>query len=140
MIPNWTHFGVQHAVVEVWQHKNPDDESEVIYNAFITMFLNDTPVTNDGNERVISLQSDVFDEDRYECAAECARQVVELFGRVSRMVYIFNEDSEIIEEYELDESAFLDDGVELYDETSNEPEFDQMDNVIPMIPKNRTLH
>lgn len=137
-IPNWTHFGVEHTIIELIEHHNPDDYDEVVYNGFVTIFLIDGEREKKGLEKVISLNTAIFEEDRYEAALQCASLSLDLFGRVSRNVYVFNDEGDIIDEFEIDEEDFIDNENVYLDIEDDGDVSENRKNTL--IPKKRVLH
>lgn len=147
-IPNWTHFGVEHTIIELVEHHNPEDHDDVIYNGFVTIFLIDGEREKKGLEKVISLNTAIFEEDRYDAALRCATLSLDLFGRVSRNVYVFNDEGDMIDEFEIDEEDFFDDENIYLDTEGNDTDDDNTEeettvddvSMNKLIPKKRVLH
>lgn len=131
-IPNWTYFGVERCIIELWIYE--DDDNEPVYNAAISIFLDDGNIDVD-NPKVISLSTTIYDLDKKQCAIECIKYCVELFGKVSKKTYVIRE-GEIIEELDIDDEDLMDD----FDRLDDEDEDEDDDFMTMKIPKNRTLH
>lgn len=139
MIPNWSYFDTHHCIIElILFQENEDDEP--VYNSFIVIFLDDGEKSSkkEDNQKVISINTEVYDTDKKACAIETIRHAVELFGTISRMIYVTSSDGSIIEEFELEEEDLLDDFDRL--EMDEEDDDDNEDFYSMKIPKNRTLH
>lgn len=138
-ISNWSYFGTHHCIIELIVFQE-DEDDEPVYNSFIVIFLDDGEKSSkkEDNQKVISINTEVYDTDKKACAIETIRHAVELFGTVSRMIYVTSSDGSIIEEFELEEEDLLDDFDRL--EMDEEDDNDNEDFYSMKIPKNRTLH
>jgi hypothetical protein len=134
MIPNWYYFGTHHCIIELIVFQE-DEDDEPVYNSFIVFFLDDGEESSktEDKQKVISINTEVYDTDKKACAIETIRHTVELFGSVSRMIYVTSNDGTFIEEFELEDDDLLDDFDRL--EEDDDDDFYSM-----KIPKNRTLH
>lgn len=120
-IPNWTMFGVKKALVNVFEKMI---NGEFFYSGALLIWLEDGSSDEEYEEKTITIFTDVVMDDSRKCAVIVAETAANLFEEVGSKVYVFNEDSEIIEEFDLNEEEIDLDGINLesYGFTEQEPE------------------
>jgi hypothetical protein len=96
---NWTLFGVHLTSIELHEYYSEEDDCH-FYNSSITISL-DNGLTKEF-EQVVTLFTDIWQEDPIFCAVDTALSVNNLFS-LSRYVLIFNQDGSQIGEFFLPE-------------------------------------
>ena len=99
-IPNWSMFGVTRAVVNVFKKEH---EGGVLYTSALLIWLNDGVEVEEGEEKTITIFTDVVLGDPKKCAMIVAEYASSLFNELTSYVYVFGDDGEIIDEFDLND-------------------------------------
>lgn len=99
-IPNWSMFGVTRAVVNVFKKEH---EGGVLYTSALLIWLNDGVEVEEGEEKTITIFTDVVLDDPKKCAMIVAEYASSLFNELTSYVYVFGDDGEIIDEFDLND-------------------------------------
>jgi hypothetical protein len=99
-ISNWTLFGVHLTSIELYVYYSEENDCH-FYNSSITISL-DNGLTKEF-EQVVTLFTDIWEEDPVLCAVDTALSVNNLFS-LSRYVMIFNQDGSQMGEFFLPEN------------------------------------
>lgn len=112
---NWSVLSTHWVAIEIYKmkKKNGDQESDV-YNPTITISVDDYTkeigeVPDISEQKVISISSDRFFTESRVAAIFAFQYVKELFLNLSEKVFVYNENQELIEEFDLKD--FIDEEV-----------------------------
>nr|QMP82896.1 MAG: hypothetical protein [Caudoviricetes sp.] len=104
-IPNWAMFGARNVVINIFENVI---NGEILYSGALLFWLHDGVSEEDENyeEKTITLHTDVVLDDPKKCALIVAEYASNLFEELSSMVYVFNEEADIIMEFDLNDEEF----------------------------------
>lgn len=104
-IPNWAMFGAKNVVINIFENVI---NGEFLYSGALLIWLNDGQKEEDEDyeEKTVTIFTDVVIDDPKKCALIIAEYASNLFEELSSMVYVFNEDHEVIKEFDLNDEEF----------------------------------
>lgn len=104
-IPNWSMFGTRNVVINIFENVI---NGEFLYSGALLFWLNDGKAEGDEGfeEKTVTIFTDVVLDDPKKCALIVAEYASNLFQELSSLVYVFNEESEVIMEFDLNDEEF----------------------------------
>lgn len=81
-------------VITLIRYVNPKDRDDFLYNAQVTFMTGDDHY----QEKTFVMQSAIYDTNKLNACYSCARLALSLFGAVSTLAYVFDEEMNLIED------------------------------------------
>lgn len=107
-VKNWNVFGTHWVAIEVYRMTKPAEEGEeerYYYNPAITICIDDFSTAgeppNEDDQKVITFSLDRFFTESKVAAIFAFQYIKELFVKLSVNVYVFDENHELLEEFDL---------------------------------------
>lgn len=103
-VKNWNVFATHWVAIEIYRMgKEVDGEIKYYYNPALTISLDEFVETevSEENQKVISVSLDRFFTESKVAAIFAFQYVKELFVNLSVNVYVFDENHELLEEFDL---------------------------------------
>lgn len=99
-IPNWAIFGASYIGLGIYMIKDKES-GKVMYQVAYEIFLDDGTVKTRETDQHIAILTDIAHEDKNVAISEGVYSLTAAFSEISSTVFIFNEESDIIEEVDL---------------------------------------
>lgn len=103
-VKNWNVFGTHWVAIEIYRmSKDVDGEVKYYYNPALTICLDEftKEIPEADEQKVISLSLDRFFTESKVAAIFAFQYVKELFVNISVNVHVFDENHELLEEFDL---------------------------------------
>ena len=94
-IPNWSMFQAKKIAINIFKKKY---ENTFVYTSGLLFWLHDG---NEDSELTVTVFTDVVTKDPKQTALIVAEYASSLFENISSFVYVFGEEGDIIEEFDL---------------------------------------
>ena len=96
MIPNWTMFGAQRIVINIFER---EIDNETVYTSALLFWLDDG--IEDSEEKTVTVFTDIVTESSKKAALILGEYASAIFENVDAIAYVFGEKNEIIEEIDM---------------------------------------
>lgn len=100
IIPNWTMFGADRIVVNIFKK---EVDGEIFYTSALLFWLNDGSSEEEYAEKTVTIFTDVVTNDPKQSALILGEYASALFNEVDSIAYVFDEDDKVIEEIDMNE-------------------------------------
>lgn len=101
-IPNWTMFGAKRISINLFEK---EIEGNILYTSALLIWLDDGIPEEEYEEKTVTLFTDVVTDDPKKSGMILGEYASSIFDNIDSMVYVFNEDNDIIDQFDLNEIA-----------------------------------
>lgn len=99
-IPNWTIFGASHIGLGIYKIAD-EDTGQSMYQVSYEIFLNDGTIKTRETDQHIAIITDIVNADKHVAILEGVYSLTSAFSEISSTIFVFDENSDIIEEIDL---------------------------------------
>lgn len=101
-IPNWTMFGAKRISINLFEK---EIEGNILYTSALLIWLDDGLPEEEYEEKTVTLFTDVVTDDPKKSGMILGEYASSIFDNIDSVVYVFNGDNDIIDQFDLNEIA-----------------------------------